>query len=333
MSQKRRQLDADCPGHFPYEKLTIQGFFDKFNGKCVDFDCYYGCQYVDLAQEYNRDVVGANQNQELTGFAAQDIWYDNGFSAALYTKIANTATKFPNEGDIVIWNDPVSLASDGLRYLYVLSYGGSVTKLALATGKLVATSSGSSFGFNEPTAIVSVGNRLFVANSGGNSVTEINSQTMGLVTVLSASSGAYAGAFDAPVGMVANGGDIWVTNRSGLSVTELSAGTGAVVQVVHNNSEDYLPAPGAIAYGDGFLFVASPPGSSPMVTQVVPTDPASLPWMMCNTNGPYTFSNPQSLVVYGTHLWVVNEGGAGGPSGDSLTEMNASTGSLIGVVR
>ena len=124
-----------------------------------------------------------------------------------------------------------------------------------------------------------------------------------------------------------------MTNRSGLSVTELSAGTGAVVQVVHNNSEDYLPAPGAIAYGDGFLFVASPPGSSPMVTQVVPTDPASLPWMMCNTNGPYTFSNPQSLVVYGTHLWVVNEGGAGGPSGDSLTEMNASTGSLIGVVR
>jgi hypothetical protein len=44
---------------------------------------------------------------------------------------------------------------------------------------------------------------------------------------------------------------------------------------------------------------------------------------MCNTNGPYLFNNPQSLVVAGTNLWVVNEGG------NSLTEMDTASGNLI----
>jgi len=54
-----------------------------------------------------------------------------------------------------------------------------------------------------------------------------------------------------------------------------------------------------------------------------------MPWMMCNTNGPYEFSNPQALAVAGSTLWVVNEGGLNAPYGPSLTEMNASSGALI----
>jgi len=56
-----------------------------------------------------------------------------------------------------------------------------------------------------------------------------------------------------------------------------------------------------------------------MVTQLVGTT-RSLPWMMCNGNGSYNFSNPQALVVYGPNLWVVNAGN------NSLTEMNAASG-------
>lgn len=229
---------------------------------------------------------------------------------------------------------PVAMASEGSRFLFVLSSAGagSVDKVSVTTGKLVARAAGAGFGFNKPAAIVDVGNRLFVANTGGNSVTVLNAQTMGLVQVLSDPAATPTSPFDAPLGLVAAGGDVWVANNAGLSLAELSASTGAVVQVVPNTN-DYLPAPAAMAYGDGFLFVTSPPGGSPMVTQVVPTSPATLPWMMCNSNGPYTFSNPQAMVIYGTNLWVVNEGGAGGPTGDSLTEMNASTGWLIQVVR
>ena len=71
-----------------------------------------------------------------------------------------------------------------------------------------------------------------------------------------------------------------------------------------------------------------------MITQIAPNGIyKKLIWMMCNTNGPYTFSNPQAMALYGPYLWVVNAGGAGGPVGNSVTEMNAYTGALIRVVR
>jgi hypothetical protein len=73
------------------------------------------------------------------------------------------------------------------------------------------------------------------------------------------------------------------------------------------------------------VFTLSPPGGSPMVTQITPS-PATVEWMMCNTNGPYLFNNPQAAVVDGTNLWVVNEGG------NSLTEMDTDTGALIRTV-
>ena len=108
--QTRRQLDDECPiegdvcpnCQYPEEQLTVQGFFDKFNGQYINFDLCCGCQCVDLAQEYNRDVVGA-VNQTLTG-NAKDIWTPGNYPAEYYTPIANTATNFPNQGDIVIWD-------------------------------------------------------------------------------------------------------------------------------------------------------------------------------------------------------------------------------------
>jgi hypothetical protein len=59
-----------------------------------------------------------------------------------------------------------------------------------------------------------------------------------------------------------------------------------------------------------------------MVSQVMPKDGA-VPWMMCNTNGPYLFSNPQAAVVSGSNLWVVSK------ASSSLTEMNTDSGDLI----
>ena len=227
---------------------------------------------------------------------------------------------------------PVAMASEGSRYLFILCTDGSVAKVVIATGQYLGEATGRHFGFDNPTSLVVVGKNIFVANSGSNSVTEVNARNMSLVKILSGPGGAANDPFHTPIGMVSEGGNIWVTNQAGLSVTEFSAATGTVVQVVPN-TENYLPSPGAIAYGDGYFFVTSPPGRSPMVTQLASTDPAKMPWMMCNTNGPYTFSNPQALVVYGGDLWVVNEGGAGGPPGNSLTEMSASTGALVQVVR
>jgi hypothetical protein len=276
-----------------------------------------GAQYhfddpVALATVAGNVFVASSKNSTITEFAA---------STGVLVRTVSGAKDF---------DDPVALAGDGPGYLFVLSQGGggSVAEVAVGTGKVTSVASGSPYDFDQPTAITFSKGDLFVTNSLGNSVTDIAATTMTLVSVLSASS--YG--FDEPIGIASHGGNVWVSNLNGKSLTEFAATTGTEEQVVTSPDDNYLPTPEPIAYGAGHVFVASPPGGSPMITQVVPTDPSQLPWMMCNTNGPYTFSNPQALVTYGTNLWVVNEGGAGGPTGNSLTEMNADTGALIQVV-
>jgi hypothetical protein len=250
-----------------------------------------------------------------------DLFVANGHAGLTELAIATGAFVATMRGPKFAFSDPIALATNGSNSLYVLSASGSVTQVSTATRLPIGIASGKQFGFNHVAGIICIGSDLFVTNSGANSVTEINADTMKLVKILSGSR--YS--FDKPIGITGHGDDLWVTNNAGQSLTELLT-TGGAVQVVPNG---YLPAPGPIVYGDGDFFVASPPGSSPMITQVIPTKPAGLPWMMCNTNGPYDFSNPQALAIYGNDLWVINEGGAGDPPGNSLTEMNASTGTLI----
>ena len=153
-----------------------------------------------------------------------------------------------------------------------------------------------------------------MTNSASNSVTEIDSQTLAFVASLQAENFK----FKKPTGAVVDGTDLWVTNESGDSVTEVDTNTGQLVRVVVDHTN--LPTPGPITVGDGYVFTVSPPGDSPMVTQI---DNGKVVWMMCNTNGPYLFSNPQAAVVSGSNLWVVSKGSS------SLTEMDTDSGALI----
>lgn len=254
---------------------------------------------------------------------SRDIFIANGRGGVTEISAGSASLVRTMSGRAYGFSDPVALASNGSTYLFVLNGAGSITRISVATGKPRGIASGKQFGFDRPTALVLAGAHLFVTNSGNNSVTEIDAGTMRWVATLSAPKYQFA----TPSGIAAHNGAVWVTNTTGRSVTEIAAQTGALRQVVPNTS-DYLPTPGPITYGDGYFFAASPPGSSPMITQIVPRSPASMPWMMCNTNGPYLFSNPEALVVAGSDLWVVNEGSPG-LAGNSLTEMNPRTGDLI----
>lgn len=214
---------------------------------------------------------------------------------------------------------PIALAVSG-GDLFVLNAGGSVTEVVVKSGAFVGTASGSAYKFKSPSAIAVAAGKVFVVNSGGNTVTVFNASTRAFTASLSGSSFG----FSSPKGIAYDGANLWVTNQAGDSVTEVSPTTLHELKVV-TSDEGYFPDIGPIVYGDGYLFTASPPGSSPMVTQIV-RSPLSEPWMMCNTNGPYLFNNPQALAVAGGILWVVNEGG------NSLTEMNADSGALIRTV-
>lgn len=81
--------------------MTVEEFKQKYNGKGVDFDGYYGDQCVDLFQFYNRDIVGA----PVVGGNAIDI--PNTYPKNFYTWIPNTPTNVPEPGDVIIWGAKV----------------------------------------------------------------------------------------------------------------------------------------------------------------------------------------------------------------------------------
>jgi len=215
------------------------------------------------------------------------------------------------------FSDPVALASAGAD-LFVLNGTGSVTEMATSNGALVGRAAGAAYHFDRPTGIGVADGLVFVVNSASNSVTVLRAATRAVVATLSGPSFA----FSSPIGVTFDGAHVWVTNQADESVTELSPVTLQALNVVVSGN---LPMVGPIAYGDGYVFTVSPPGSSPMVSQIVPSS-ADVTWMMCNTNGPYLFNDPQSLAVDGENLWVANEGG------NSLTEMDADSGALIRTV-
>ena len=214
--------------------------------------------------------------------------------------------------------DPVALTSSGSD-LFILNGRGSVTEVSTASRKLIGTISAAVFGFHDPTGFALADGRIFVANPSSNTVTVINAATRGLVGILS---GASYG-FDWPSGVAFDGTNVWVTNPDTSSVTEISPTT---LQSLGMLSSSNLPWVVPIISGDGYVFTVSPPGSSPMVSQIVLSTPPEVTWMMCNTNGPYDFNNPEAAVVAGSNLWIVNEGG------NSLTEMDADSGALIRTV-
>lgn len=81
--------------------MILQEFFDKYNNKGIDFDGYYGFQCMDLAEQYNKEVVGAPK----FGGNAIDCWTEYPFD--FYDKITNSPDNFPLPGDVIIWSQGV----------------------------------------------------------------------------------------------------------------------------------------------------------------------------------------------------------------------------------
>jgi hypothetical protein len=318
---------------------TSFGFAPSSGGHAVDFDA------PDSAAVVGKHLFVANGgSNSVTEVNASDGAYVATISGARYrfdtpaaivavgtdlfvaNSSGNSVTEFRAPGHNHIrtiggssdgLSDPIALA-DSAGDLFVLNGTGSVTEIAAATGALLGTASGPAFGFDQPTGLAVGDGDIFVANSAADTVTVVSTATMGFVRSLSGSTFA----FSTPTGVAFDGANIWVTNQSDESVTEFSAATLVEEDVLVSGN---LPMVGPITYGDGYVFTVSPPGASPMVSQITPS-PAAVNWMMCNTNGPYLFNDPQALVVTGTDLWVVNEGG------NSLTEMDAGSGDLIRTV-
>lgn len=80
--------------------MTLPEFVNKYDGKFIDYDGYWGAQCVDLARQYIKEVLNFPQPPPVIG--AADLW-DN-YLADYYVAVENTPTGVPVAGDIVIWN-------------------------------------------------------------------------------------------------------------------------------------------------------------------------------------------------------------------------------------
>ena len=81
--------------------MIFEDFKNKYNGKGIDYDGYYGFQCMDLAHQYATEVVG---HDFAPAPAAKDVWNQN---IDGYDKIANSPTGVPQKGDIVIWGTAI----------------------------------------------------------------------------------------------------------------------------------------------------------------------------------------------------------------------------------
>jgi hypothetical protein len=234
--------------------------------------------------------------------------------------------------------NPVAIETAGTLIL-VLNAGrpnaagtsvGSITEIRASSGSLVRTVSGSSFAFADPMAFAVSGADVFVADKGNFSVTEVRITTGGLVRVVAGQG------LNAPDGIAIANGIAWVADSGDNAVTEIAAATGTVISTVTDSDGSYgFGSPSMVIATGGYVFVASPFGSSPMVTKVSAT--SSQPsWYMCNTNGPYYFSLLSAFALSGSDLWVASRSGANsatpGARSGSLTELSTGDGSLIATV-
>ena len=85
--------------------MSTQSFFDKYNGKFIDYDGVWGFQCTDLMRKFIKEVVSWEPYVAIpqTG-AAKNIFKnfpDSGNQCFL--KIFNGPTNSPKEGDIVFY--------------------------------------------------------------------------------------------------------------------------------------------------------------------------------------------------------------------------------------
>jgi hypothetical protein len=263
-----------------------------------------------------------------------DLFVANSAGSVTEIRASNGALVRVIAGRQFHFSDPVAIEAAGSKVL-VLNAGrtgsnpvaGSITEITTRTGALARVVSGARFAFSYPQAFTVSGPYAFVADAADNSVTEVRIVNGALVRVVAQQGLSW------PDGIAVSVGNVWVADSGSNSATEINAANGQVIATDTDSDAAYgFGHPSVVIGSGGTVYVASPLGTSPMVTSL--SSASGQPsWYMCNTNGPYYFSLLSAFAISGGDLWVASRSGANSQtpaaSTGSLTEMSASTGDLI----
>jgi len=264
-----------------------------------------------------------------------DLFVANGSGSLSEVRASNGAAIRTISGPQFGFVHPIALAASGDTVL-VLNAGqssakpavaGSVTEIDARTGQLLRTVSGSSFALDDPVALAASGPDTYIADEANSSVTEIDTTSGALVRVIAGQG------LNSPDGITVSDGHVWVADAGSNAATDIDEATGAVLHTVTDSDGKYgFGRPSVAIHSGANVFIASPFGTSPMVTKLSATS-GTPSWYMCNTNGPYYFSLLSAFAVSGDHLWVASRSGAnsGTPEAKtgSLTELDTGSGALV----
>ena len=267
--------------------------------------------------------------------AGADLFVANETGSLSEVRASNGAALRTISGSKFGFLHPVALAVSGHTVL-VLNAGspsatpavdGSITEIDARSGHLLRKVSGSAFAFDDPIALAVSGPDTYIADVGNNSVTEIDTASGALVRVVTGQG------LNTPDGITVADGHVWVADAGSNAATDIDGSTGAVLATVSDADGKYgFGRPSVAIQSGGNVFIASPFGTSPMVTKLSATT-GTPSWYMCNTNGPYYFSLLSAFAISGNHLWVASQSGANSKTPEaktgSLTELNTGSGALI----
>lgn len=222
----------------------------------------------------------------------------------------------------------------------------SLTELNANSGSLVRVvrlNSGTVAGTN---GIAVYGSHLWLSNGSesGNSVIELNARSGSLVRVFK---GAQYG-FNGPADVVVRESRVWVTsgwgpryttvqastqpNQYGGSVTELNANSGAVDRVIKSKADDFYGSAGVVLVGSR-VWIANSYGNT--LTELNVTNDSLV--RVIKTNRDDYSGGPSVIVVSGSHVWALDGSfllsAQSDLWGSSLTEINASSGSIVRTIK
>jgi len=280
-------------------------------------------------------AYGFNDPVALAGNGS-DLFVVNTAGAGSVTEIdeSNGSLVRVVQGSSYGFNQPCAIVLYGANAWVVNRGGNSVTEFSTATGSVIqvlTNVSNSAYHFDGPDAIGVVGSNLWVINATGGSTTD---PLAGSATVIDGTSGSFvqlvnsgSDGLESPAGVAYSGGNVWISDSALSQVTELTS-NGTLVQIITNSSNDAnygFNSPTVMIASATEVYVDSPPGASPMITQIDSTT-AEGNWYECNTNVPDPdFDNPTGLVVTSTDVWVVS------PGDNTLTELDlAENGQAVG---
>ncbi len=83
--------------------MTLKEFVEKYKGRELDYDGYYGAQCMDLMHYYIDEVLIGSPSPQVLAAPSAKLAYQNFNRPDLFTKLDNTPQGVPQEGDIVFW--------------------------------------------------------------------------------------------------------------------------------------------------------------------------------------------------------------------------------------